>query len=308
MSKNFCDIYWARETDDNYLRFVQNYEEGRVSYPMAPEDVSLYNFAGDFTASWTPSPKLHVPKPTPMFHYVPVPTNEKFRPTYCETTLLLHKPGTTPINMIDGFDSAEAALLDFVTNDVRCPKVVRDEHLKSLKMSEEEVEQLLINVEDLVPAPGSQNVRVEQEDWMMGLGDPIKETDINDPEPELEDFDDENVETEWDKDADWTSDRQLLCMDDAQIKDASDWVKQQRIVGDLDTAEEESIDIDTLNTDQRAIYDAVMDAVMTDGEQKLVDISGGAGTGKSYLIRALLQRSEKRIKIAAPTGFFKSVF
>ena len=302
LTKTFCDLYWARDTDENYLKFVQGHQEGRISYPMAPKDVSLYNFASDFNAHWRPSQRAWVPKPTPIFHYVPAPTNEKFRQPYCETTLLLHKPGTTPANMVEGFDDAEAALLDFVTNDERCPKVVRDEHLNSLKMTEEDVQQLLVNVEDLVPAPGSQNVQVNQDDWMIGLGDPIKVTDINDPEPEMEDFDDENVETEWDKDADWTADRQLLGMDNQQIKDAGDWVKQQRVVGDLDTAEEELIDIDSLNPDQRAIYNAVMDAVLTDGEQKLVDISGGAGTGKSYLIRALLQRSEKRIKIAAPTG------
>ena len=302
MSKNFCDLYWAKETDENYLKFVSNYEEGRVAYPIAPADISLYKFAGDFTMKWQPSPILHVPKPTPMFHYVPLPSNQQYRSAYCETTLLLHKPGATPENIIEGFENAEAALLDFVVNDVRCPKIVKDEHLKSLKMTEEELEQLITNVEDLVAPQGSQTAQVVQDEWMMGLGEPIREPDINDPEPELEDIDDENLEADWDREADWTLDKQLLNMDSQQIKDAKDWIKQQRISADLVTEDEQLIDVATLNIEQRAVYDAVMDTVLQGGEQKLIDMSGGAGTGKSYLIRCMLQQTDGKIKIAAPTG------
>lgn len=294
---NMADKYWQKSQCIHYARFVQDYNQQLVSYPKAPEDVSLYDFASDFTVRWQPSPTLFVPKPTPMFHYPPVVENIKFRDCYCITTLLLHKPGTTPANVTDGFADAEAALLDFAMNDERCPKIVKEEYIKSLKMTEEDVENLMVNVEDLVPPQGSQRLQEDQEDWMVGLGDPIRVPDINDPEPVEDEGDDENIDTDWDREADWTSDTRLLGLDSQQIKDATDWVKQQRISADLDVDEEERIDVGSLNSDQRAIFDAVVHA----SGQKLIDVSGGAGTGKSYLIKALLQNIED-IKIAAPTG------
>ena len=144
-----------------------------------------------------------------MFHYPPVVENLKYREAYCTTTLLLHKPGTNPGNVTEGFADAEAALLDFVMNDERCPKIVKDEHIRSLGMTEDDVEDLMVNVEDLVPPQGSQRMQEDQDDWMMGLGDPIRVPDINDPEPVVDDGDDENIDTEWDREADWTSDAWL---------------------------------------------------------------------------------------------------
>ena len=102
---------------------------------------------------------------------------------------------------------------------------------------------------------------------------------------------------EWDHETDWTSDARLLGLDSQHIKDATDWVKQQRVSAELDADEEEQINVESLNSDQKAIFDTVVHA----SGQKLIDVSGGAGTGKSYLIKALLQNIED-IKIAAPTG------
>ena len=62
LSKNFCDVYWAKDTDENYLRFAQDYERGHVDFTIAPGDVSLYEFSSSFTMKWQPSPKLYVPK------------------------------------------------------------------------------------------------------------------------------------------------------------------------------------------------------------------------------------------------------
>ena len=39
------------------------------------------------------------------------------------------------------------------------------------------------NIEDLVSSPGSQNVNISQDDWMQGLGEVIRQHDIDDPEP-----------------------------------------------------------------------------------------------------------------------------
>ena len=44
LAKNFCDYYWAKESNENYQAFVENYESGLVDYPKHPKDVSLYEF------------------------------------------------------------------------------------------------------------------------------------------------------------------------------------------------------------------------------------------------------------------------
>ena len=137
---------------------------------------------------------------------------------------LVCKPGTSPANVTEGYIDAEAALLDFVNNDMKCPKIISEEYLKSLKMTPLEAEQLLTNVEDLVPSQGSQTVQLHQEDWMTGLGEPIREPDINDPEPEIEEMVDENIEAEWDREADWTLDKQMLGLQNQQLDDARNWI------------------------------------------------------------------------------------
>jgi hypothetical protein len=127
-----------------------------------------------------------------------------------ETTLLLHKPGSTPNNLLDKHEDVEKAMLDFATNDDLCPKVIKEEYLASIRMTAAELANIHNNVEDLVPSEGSQTVNLEQEDWMIGLGDVVRQTDIMDPEPDTVDDEEDFMDIDMDENVDWSSDRVAL--------------------------------------------------------------------------------------------------
>ena len=312
--QNFCDIYWAKESDENYKNFVDKFESGQISYMLHPKDVSLYNFAGCFTNKWYPSYKLYVPKPTPCFTYVPIPDNVEYRKAYCETTLLLHKPGATPSNLLDNHEDVEEAMFDFASYDELCPVVIKEEYLASLSMTAAELANRHNNVEDLVQSENSQSVNLEQEDWMVGLGDVVRHTDINDPEPDTVDDEEDCMDIEMDENVDWSSDRKLLNLSNQQVDDATDWIPRKKVSADLDYDPLQAVPPESLNDDQRPVFDVMMGTLADDQSQKLIDVSGGAGTGKSYLIKAILQKAlelsghRNLVKIVSPTGSAASHF
>ena len=314
VAKNFCDIYWSKETDEKYLAFVDKYESGLVDYPRHPKYVSLYEFAGNLTSSWQPSRKLYIPKPTPCFTYVPIPENEDFRKAYCETTLLLHKPGATPHNLLDSHENVEDAMLDFVSNNERCPKAIKEEFLASLKMTAAELENMNNNVEDLVASGASRTGNMEQDDWMLGLGGIVRPTDIMEEEPTLMDDEEDFLDLEPNEDVDWSTDRIELGLSNTDIDEATDWIPRMKVSADLEIDSNTTVHPDDLNIHQRLIFDKMMSSLEEDQPQRLIDVSGAAGSGKSFMINAILQKAQENtghrnsVKIAAPTGSAGSHF
>ena len=317
LAKNFCDLYWQRDNDENYSEFVKNYETGLIAFLYHPRDISLYMFSSCCTNKWQPSKKLFIPKPTPCFKYVPIQDNVQYRKVYCETSLLLHKPGTYPNNILENHASLEEAMNDFASNDSRCPKVIKQEYLASLNQNVQPNVQLNDNIEDLVASPGSQNVNISQDDWMQGLGEEIRQQDIDDPEPDIGDEDDgEDIEFQEDEDADWSLDRRILELSDQDIDDAQDWIARMKVSADLNLDDELHIHPESLNIEQKIIFEEMMSVLQSEneGSQRLIDVSGGAGTGKSYLIKAILQQAQamsghrNSVRICAPTGCAASQF
>ena len=64
---NFADLYWARETKKEFLDLVKRYEDGDITLPWHPREVSLYNFTVFFEKSWYPASSCHVPHVSPTF-------------------------------------------------------------------------------------------------------------------------------------------------------------------------------------------------------------------------------------------------
>ena len=155
---------------------------------------------------------------------------------------------------------------------------------------------------------------------MKGLGVNILPTNIGDEEPvndDQSDIDDADI-GQTDNGFDWWQDALDLDITSIQMKDVHDWVKVQKLKANIDHSEETTIDVNTLNEEQRKVFIVVKDSVDKSvkhiNDQKLVDMSGGAGTGKSYVIKAIMQYAQdisghrNLVKVAAPTGNAASLF
>jgi hypothetical protein len=316
MDTNFCDLFWARKSDPNFLILVEMFESGLLDSDENPNNISLYKFTSSYTDKWKKSKFLYVPHSTPSFKYVPIPENEEFRKVYCEVNLLLHNPDCDPSRILGVHENAEIALRVFV-DDPKCPAAVREDYLRSLK---QKCEDPFKDVEDLVASPQSNDEHFDQDDWMKGLGVNVLPTYIDDEEPvndDQSDIDDAYI-GQTDDGFDWWQDALDLDITSIQMKDVHDWVKVQKLKTNVDHSEEATIDVSTLNEEQIKVFNVVKDSVDKYFEdiqdQKLVDMSRGARTGKSYVIKAIMQYAHdisghrNLVKVAAPTGNAASLF
>ena len=290
-SRNISDRYWKKEEDDNYKKLVNDYETGKVQLSCHPKDISLYRFVSAFSATWKYTGELVIVLPTPQFQWVPArgdPANEnQWYISYCRSTLLLYKPGANPDNFLikdldgtsnEAFSNSHDALLHFVNHDVRCPLPIKDEFLKSLQgQNHEEVRSGM--VDDLLPSPedDDNNGPVDQDDWMTAIGEIQNQVQIDDPEPVPEE-DDLLVITSADNFEARSFDTLCFEMDDKKIDEGNKFIEDQKNSYCLNI-QEEYMDPDNLNEAQRRVYDAVLEGLRLK-EQRLIDLSGGAGSGE----------------------------
>ena len=325
LGTNLSDKFWARANDPNFEQLCADLEaapeeELETTYWMVPDgnpnNISLYCFASHFTASWHLRQKPCVPHPSPNYKYVPMKDNRVHRDGYIRTTLLLFQPDTSPTNVGTGFATLEEAMAHFVTTPL-CPGAIRDDYMASLKRTVPIEEDKTI--QDLVGSQMS-NAEVEfsQDSVMRALGTKLTgRHDLDDPEPEGFDPTDDDYLIEEIKtnlpDVNWDLDRNSLKLSHGQIEEAATtWLEHQHKLCKVSEPEDPIIDVETLNAAQRQIYELakeVVDAAAANAPvQKLIDLSGSAGTGKSYVIRAIRQYaiatlgSRTAVQIVAPTG------
>ena len=293
---NIADKYWHREDSDHYKQFVTNFESKEVDYPRHPSEVSLYQFVGNFTENWQLTGKLYVPNCTPNFRYPPKKTKKDYRLVYCRTMLLLHKPGTSPDTLSDDLESE---LAEFVETTL-CPRMLRLDYLKSLEEDEPDAPEH----EPLQPSPLDRpTAPVDQDDFMIALGGEVVQDTIND----ATDVDDTTVvqnEPDGDHDnlvtanVDWEADSRLLNFTAQDIKENADWIERMRVEVVIPVETDVVHSPDSLNEEQRKVFDQFspyFGAVAQDIELpngRLMDLSGAAGTGKTRVIKTIMQYGE----------------
>ena len=161
-------------------------------------------------------------------------------------------------------------------------------------------------------------VQFSQDSVMRALGTKlIGRHNLDDPEPLcIDPTDDDYLDEELEANipgVNWSLDRESLPLSSGQIEEAATtWLEDQQKLCKVTEPEDLLIDVETLNKAQRQIYDLakeVVDAAAANEPlQKLVDLSGSAGTGKTYVIRAIRQYAlaklghQRAVQIAAPTG------
>ena len=252
---------------------------------------------------------------THHFSYVPLPHNVKtteMRQNYLTTQLLAFQPGLTPDTLpLD----LEEAMAEFVESEY-CPRMVKDAYLNSMKQQAEEPEE----VEPLLPEPQPRDPRdIQQDPYMAGLGAKLTTVDLNNLNSVTEEEEmrgDVDTEANYahlvtDEQEDWGRDRVKLGLSPVQVKDAAKWLEVAMANTSLASEEwTEEYKPEDLNIEQREVYEAVLGYLVEEKVEQspLIDVSGGAGTGKTRLLRTILQNSEAvtgdrgKVKVCAYTN------
>ena len=248
---------------------------------------------------------------------------------YCETTLLLFKPGTNDKNFLHKeLDNAESdlymhpheALYDFVHDDTSaCPELIREEFKSALKREAgEEVATDELDIDQLVGSPLEEEELESLDDNLRGLIRPQEDMTTNEQVEEILAIQDDVGTSKIAHDADhnWAEDRETLELTDEKIDEAHGWIKTQRMAGnsteDQGDGDSSPMDPASLNQNQRWVFDAAMEAIDKPESQKFIDVCGGAGelglvyhktqnlwlwlfiagTGKSYTINTILEQAK----------------
>ena len=331
VERNLADVYWARETSVDYQEALGHYNSGMIKWN--PAAVTLYQFAMLHTRRWTHNKSLRVPHITPMFNYIPR-KNGKSQTNYylfLKGILLLHQAGSMPdqVNALTP-EQLEEAVAEFVKSPL-CPKIVSEEHWESQSGSsvppgnlktvpdDDDGEEMAMkpfgNEEELFVPPLNVPETHEQDQWMEALK-PIHDHEQQFYEMET-DYDDLDILAAAHLE-DWQADRNSLNLTDEQLREMPLWIKMQKktvsIVSVLSENDSSAPTYSQLNDKQKIafhILDAHIQEAKTNGlnslKQLLLNISGGAGTGKSFWLNAVRahaasQLNQHFVKSAAPSG------
>lgn len=327
---DFAQSYWKRDTHKGFNKLCEDYPDP-FKYDKHPRDISLREFMNNFSKNWKYTPSVNVfPHFLPTYRYVV----NKSKPNYeefCRCILLMDKPGAYLDNVGNGFESCSEELKDFVENSPFCPQLVKDEFKESqIDVKEPEadndkdpeskdgktvkpkkvvqgnaLDELYIDKPDNVP-------NAPREDWMEMFA---HDNDVEEPFPipnqEVEAPDLENLENP--DEYRWTSDSDELDLNPGSLKEVTKWLEHQKKVHQIATDESIEYDPSLLNDKQKIAYDYMTKWVLEkvsnpeDTPPVFLNISGSAGSGKSFFLNCLsqfirLHAGKSFLKMAAPTA------
>jgi hypothetical protein len=302
---NWAFNYWNRETNTGYLEALEHYASGMIKWN--PQSISLYQFASKYSKTWKPTGQEKVPHMTPNFNVIPKKggSNQGRYTLFLKSILLSHSSGTKfeEINALN-IPQLEQFVKDFTLTQ-ECPLLVKEEFEESQKATaqneglggeyEEDIANLARSNEDeLFVEPEKQPEDYEQEEWMEALK-PIHQQEQQFYETDA-DYDDLEIQVAA-LSIDWQEDRLKLGLTNEAIKELPLWIDEQKVSYNLNN-EKKGIITDAshelLNKKQCIAFNILklhIETAARDGlselPQLLLNISGGAGTGKTYWLNAV---------------------
>ena len=127
-SKGYPELYWERESDQNYLNACRKYDsckaEGQEEEyfknfspnwktPKAPQDCCLHDYIQWHDRNWRPTAET-IPIISPYFQRVPSIAKKERYEVWAKTSLLEYKVGATPSNLLDEHDTISEAFDAFM--------------------------------------------------------------------------------------------------------------------------------------------------------------------------------------------------
>ena len=278
--------------------------------------------------NWEPEKEWYGINVVPTFRQVPSEKNVEWLANYHRQQLMLHKPGSSEDDFEDKSPDEIRDQFDKFLESPDCPKCVMEKYYAESSTLE--------TADDL--APEVEENEDEPDPWMLALGmagkkpcgddDDVAEKDSDDDD-ELSNYGDgERAVNVNDPEIDWQADRIELipelskadvvyflakCKSGYYEADADDDVEAEAEHG-------ESINLASLTEKQRLMFDLILNHIAdryndmttnkTQVEPMLIDLCGQGGSGKTYVLKCILQELKSRfgskidtfVKCAAPTG------
>ena len=307
--KDHSDHYWNRNNDPNYLRLLQYYQDhSEDSQLNNPENISLYQFAANYTMTWRLNKQNKVPHFTPNFFRTPKKLqNEERYILFLRTRLLEHKPGTTHDEIFSlTVEQLEDTMKAFVETNL-CPHLIKEDFEESQTQNDETVNE----PEELHPPLEPDTSAPEFEDWVECLQPPTAAGDA----PQ---FNDAELEGEYDSveipqtDYDWNTPRLELGITNQELLNINNWMKETKLANQVDYPINQFSNIEMLFEEQFRAFAIVAEFIHRvqdneDPEQLLLNVHGSAGTGKSTWLEKVVSYSNQllgagSIKTCAPSG------
>ncbi|KAL8566185.1 hypothetical protein ACOMHN_034761 [Nucella lapillus] len=324
LQDNVASVYWNRDTDSNYQVAVESFREGQASED--PATVSLFKFASKYTTRWKLRGEERVPHVTLNFRQIPNKHVSKMHDRYVlylKTLLLVYKAGTKLSDYTKlGKDDLELEVKAFVQTS-ECPRLILEEFQESqiFQESENVLEREIdsdvcdddLHIEPIIPQE-----TYPQEPWMDLLCPIHTEGDatILDFEDTEHDFSDVYLQLEAENvnGQRFHSHREYSAL---EMKAMKGWLHEAKNTESLPTArgDDEGGLPEQLNVKQLLAFNLlrhqiqkVLEQGIDKAPQLLLNISGAAGTGKSFWLNCLRRYVKEQglpssfVKSAAPSG------